>query len=134
MSTMTNQGKVRWKVFEGAMNGDILIDFLKRLIKDSERKIFLILDNLRVHQARKVREWLDDHEQQIEVFYLPSYSPELSPDECLNADLKSAVTSRAPARNKKQLMDAAISHLRKLQNSPARVRRYFKHKPVRYAA
>ena len=134
MSTATNQGKVRWKVFEGAMNADILVDFLKCLIKDSDRKIFLILDNLRVHHARKVREWLDDHERQIEVFYLPSYSPELDPDECLNADLKSAVTSRAPARNKKQLKDAVVSHLRKLQKSPARVRCCFKHKPVRYTA
>jgi transposase len=68
------------------------------------------------------------------VFYLPSYSPELNPDECLNADLKDAVTRRAPARNKTQLKDAAISHLRKLQKSPARVRKYFQHNPVRYAA
>ena len=52
----------------------------------------------------------------------------------MNAHLKRAVRSRAPARNKKQLEDAAISHLRKLQKSPARVRSYFKHKPVRYAA
>jgi transposase len=134
ISTVTNQGKVRWKVFEGAMHADLLVDFFKRLVKDSERKIFLILDNLKVHHARKVKAWLADHEKEIEVFYLPSYSPELNPDECLNADLKQAVTKRAPARSKKQLKDAAVGHLRKLQKSPARVRNYFKHKPVRYAA
>src|SRR5258706_1595107 len=87
ISTVTNQGKVRWMVFDGALNAKILIDFFKRLIKDAQRKVFLILDNLRVHHARLVREWLDEHLDQIEVFYLPSYSPEL-PDECLNADLK----------------------------------------------
>lgn len=102
--------------------------------KDSERKVFLILDNLKVHHARKVKAWLAEHEEAIEVFYLLSYSPELNPDECLNADLKQAVTKRAPARSKKQLKDAAIGHLRKLQKSPARVRSYFKHKPIRYAA
>jgi transposase len=134
ISTVTNQGKVRWKVFEGAMHADLLIDFFKRLIKDADRKVFLILDNLKVHHARKVKAWLADHQGRIEVFYLPSYSPELNPDECLNADLKDAVTRRAPARNKKQLKDAAISHLRKLQKSPARVRKYFQHNPVRYAA
>lgn len=68
------------------------------------------------------------------MFYLPSYNPELSPDECLNADLKEAVTKRAPARSKKQLKEAAIGHLRKLQKSPDRVRKYFEHKPARYAA
>lgn len=134
ISTVTNQGKVRWKIFDGAMNADILIEFFKRLIKDAGRKVFLILDNLRVHHARKVKAWLSEHEEQIEVFYLPSYSPELNPDECLNADLKDGVTRRAPARSKAQLKGAAISHLRKLQKSPHRVRRYFLHKPVQYAA
>ena len=134
ISTVTNQGKVRWKVFEGAMNANVLIDFFKRLSKDADRKVFLILDNLKVHHASKVKDWLADHEEQIEVFYLPSYSPELNPDECLNADLKDGVTRRAPARSKAQLKKAAISHLRKLQKSPRRVRKYFEHKPVRYAA
>ncbi len=115
ISTVTNRGKVRWKIFEGAMHADLLIDFFKRLIKDADRKVFLILDNLKVHHARKVKAWLADHEDGIEVFYLPSYSPELNPDECLNADLKDGVTRRAPARSKGQLKKAAISHLRKLR-------------------
>lgn len=134
ISTVTNQGKVRWKIFEGAMHADLLIDFLKRLVKDSDRKAFLILDNLKVHHARKVKTWLAGQTENIQVFYLPSYSPELNPDECLNADLKDGVTRRAPARSKAQLKQAAIGHLRKLQKSPQRVRNYFKHKPVRYAA
>lgn len=112
ISTVTNQGKVRWKVFEGALNATLLTDFFKRLIKDAGRKVFVILDNLKVHHARVVKQWLALHTEQIEVFYLPSYSPELNPDECLNADLKAAVTTQAPAR----------------------VRKYFQHKPVRYAA
>jgi hypothetical protein len=61
ISTVTNQGKVRWTVFEGAMNADILIDFFKRLTKDADRRVFLILDNLKVRHARKVKDWLADH-------------------------------------------------------------------------
>ena len=61
---------------------------LQRLIKDARRKVFLILDRLPVHRAAMVREWLARHKAQIEVFHLPSYSPELNPDEGLNADLK----------------------------------------------
>jgi transposase len=135
MSTVTNQGKVRWKVFEGAMNTGILLDFPKRLVKDMRRKkVFLILDNLRVHHARPVKAWLAEHIDEIEVFYLPSYSPELNPDEILNADLKAIVAKQAPARTKGHLKKTAISHLRRLQKSPQRVARYFMHKPVRYAA
>lgn len=134
ISTVSNQGKVRWMVFEGALNAKTLIEFLGRLVKDAGHKLFLILDNLRVHHANLVREWLDEHKPQIEVFYLPSYSPELNPDECMNADLKQAVTTKAPARSKGALKRATISHLRKLSKSPERVKKYFQHAPVRYAA
>lgn len=54
-STVMNRGQIRWKVFEGTMNAEILIDFLKRLIKDiRSKKAFLILDNLKVHHAKPV--------------------------------------------------------------------------------
>jgi len=134
ISTVTNQGKVRWMVLNGAMNTDKMIAFLKRLIKDAQRKVFLIVDNLRVHHAKLVKAWLAEHVDQIEVFYLPSYSPELNPDECLNADLKAAVTTQAPVRRKGQLKKATMAHMRKLHNSPVRVMKYFEHRPVRYAA
>lgn len=134
ISAVTNRGKVRWMVFNGGMNTKILLRFFRRLIKVSKRKIFLVLDNLRVHHAKKVREWLSRHEDEIEVFYLPSYSPELNPDEMLNADLKKAVTTKAPAREKGDLKRTTISHLHRLSKSPKRVRSFFMHKPVRYAA
>lgn len=134
ISSVTNQGKVRWMVFGGALNAKILIRFFKRLIQAAQRKIFLILDNLRVHHAKVVREWLAAKVEYLEVFYLPSYSPELNPDECLNADLKQAVTSKAPARSKGQLKKAAVAHLHRLSKSPERIKSYFRHRPVRYAA
>ena len=134
ISAITNQGKVRFRVFEGSMNADILIDFCKRLIKSSRRKVYLILDNLRVHHAKVFKCWLSEHEDEIEVFYLPSYSPELNPDEYLNCDLKAGVHSGKPARDKKQLKKKVISHMRMLQKKPARVAKYFEHRKIRYAA
>ena len=134
ISTITNQGKVRFMVYENAMNADMLIKFLKRLIKDTDRKVFLILDNLRVHHSKVVREWLESHQDEIELFFLPSYSPELNPDEYLNCDLKTGVHSGIPARTSSQLKAKAISHLRKLQKLPARVEKYFRHPKIAYAA
>lgn len=134
ISTVTNKGTMRWKIFEGALNAAILIDFLKRLVKNARRKVYLILDNLRVHHSKPVKAWLAEHEKQIEVFYLPSYSPELNPDEMANADLKQAVTRLAPARTKPQLVKATAQHLRSGQRQPERIKSYFMHVPVRYAA
>ena len=48
--------------------------------------VFLVMDNLKVHHCKPVKEWLEKNKERIEVFYLPSYSPELNPDERLNAD------------------------------------------------
>jgi len=134
ISTVTNKGEMRWKIFDGALNADILIDFLRRLIRDAKQKIFLVLDNLKVHHAKPVKAWLEANKAYIEVFYLPSYSPELNPDEMANADLKQAVTKLAPARTKLQLVKATSSHLRSVQRQPERIRKYFEHEPVRYAA
>ena len=134
ISTVTNKGQMRWKAFDGALNSDILIDFLRRLVKDASRKIYLILDNLRVHHSKPVKAWLAEHKHEIEVFYLPSYSPELNPNEMANADLKQAVTKLAPARTKLQLVKATARHLRSVQRQPERIKSYFEHAPVRYAA
>lgn len=134
ISAVTNQGKVRFRLFEGGMNADVLIDFMMRLLKDAKRKVYLILDNMRVHHAKPVKEWLKEHKKMIEVFYLPAYSPELNPDEYLNCDLKAGVHSGVPARSKDQLKAKASNHMRMLQRKPSRVRKYFKHEKIRYAA
>ena len=134
ISAITNQGKVRFMMYRDAMNSELLIKFMTRLIKDAGRKVFLILDNLRVHHGKNVKQWLGEHKDQIEVFYLPSYSPELNPDEYLNSNLKTKVHSGIPIRNRKDLEMKTRSFMRTLMKRPAHVRSYFKHPKVDYAA
>ena len=134
IATVTNQGKTRWMIIDEAFNSDRLIEFLEALIKDASRKVFLILDNLRVHHSKPVKAWLAERTAQIEVFYLPSYSPELNPEERLNGDLKQAMGKRAPVRTKAKLREAANEHMTQLERSPERVRAYFQDPVVKYAA
>ncbi len=133
ISTVTNQGKVRFMIYQESMSSKVLIKFMKRLIMNANRKILLILDNLRVHHSRLVKEWLANHVEEIEIFYLPAYSPELNPDEYLNCDLKAGVHSKPPARNMQGLKNRVTSHMMKLQKLPARVAKYFKHPKIAYA-
>jgi len=112
ISVVNNKGAMRWMVFHGALNSQLLIKFLKRLVRSAPRKVFLILDNLRVHHSRQVKAWLERNSQAIECFFLPSYSPELNPVELANASLKHAVTTHAPARKKGQMEKVASKHLR----------------------
>ena len=134
LSAVANKGELRWMVADGAVNAPTFIRFLRRLIRDARRKVFLILDRLKAHRAHLTRDWLAAHRSEIEVFYLPPYSPELNPDEGVNADLKQAVPRKAPARSKQQLKRAAISHMRRLSKRPKRIRAIFRHQQFRYAA
>jgi transposase len=134
ISAVTNRGELRWMVVDGAVKAPTLIRFLRRLIREARRKVFLILDRLKVHRARLTRDWLAEHRTDIELHYLPSYSPELNPDEGVNADLKHAVPRKAPARSRRQLKRATISHMRSLSKRPKRIRAIFQHQQFRYAA
>ena len=73
------------------------------MVKETDRKVFLLSDNLRVHHSKKVRAWLAKHKDEIEVFYLPPYAPEYNPDENLNAHLKTGLSKRAMPRTEKEL-------------------------------
>jgi hypothetical protein len=73
-----------------------------------------------------------DH--QIEVFCLPSHSPERSPDEYLTADLKAGVHGGRPPRDGKGLVRNVLHHLRMLQHRPDRTLKYFEHPCIRHAA
>ncbi|MCC6839103.1 MAG: IS630 family transposase [Flavobacteriales bacterium] len=134
ISVVTNKGAMRWMVFRKALNAKLLIKFLKRLIKDAPSKIFLVLDNLKVHHSKPVKAWLEKNEEAIECFFLPSYSPELNPVELANASLKHAVTTHAPARRKGQMEKVASNHLRHLQRNPKIVQNFFQKDSVKYAA
>ncbi|MCL2591387.1 MAG: IS630 family transposase [Betaproteobacteria bacterium] len=84
VSAINNRGLVRFKLIEGAMNRELLIEFMQALIEDSGQKVFLLLDNLKVHQSFKVKDWLNENKERIEVFYLPPYSLETNPDKYLS--------------------------------------------------
>ncbi len=134
IATVTNQGKTRWMIIDEAFDAERLIEFLQALIKDAGKKVFLILDNLRVHHSKRVKAWVAEHKEQIELFYLPSYSPELNPEERLNADLKQEMGKRVPVRTKAKLREAANDHMTMLGQTPERVISYFQDRRVRYAA
>ena len=134
IATVTNQGKTRWMIIDEAFDAEKLIEFLQALIKDAGKKVFLILDNLRVHHSKLVKAWVAERKEQIELFYLPSYSPELNPEERLNADLKQEMDKRVPIRTKTRLREAANNHMTMLGQTPERVISYFHDRRVRYAA
>jgi len=134
ISSVTNQGKVRFMIYKGGMNAQMFIKFLRQLTKGASKKIYLIVDNLRVHHSKMVKSWVEKQKDNLELYYLPSYSPDLNPDEYLNCDLKYGLSEKPSPKTEKQLKTNVRSHMKMLQNRPSRVKKYFNHPSIKYAA
>lgn len=134
IASIDNQGTVRFMLYTQTLSAQVFIAFLKRLIQKRQRKLLWIVDRHPVHRSGAVQQWLAEHEQAIELLYLPPYSPQLNPAEYLNCDVKQGVHAKPPTRNQAQLEQRVSSHLHKLQKLPGRIVRYFKHPAIAYAA
>ena len=133
VSAISNQGLLRFKVQDKPMNQSSFIEFLENLIADEHRKIFLIVDNLRVHKSRAVTNWAEEHKDRIELFFLPPYSPEINPDEYVNRALKTEIRSRAPAAID-SLKQRTLRFMAKMSRSVRNIKKIFENEHVRYAA
>jgi transposase len=134
ISSISNRGTLRFMVFAEQFNSDVMIRFLKRLLKQMQRKIFLIVDGHPVHRSQAVKKFVADKKDRLRIFQLPAYSPELNPDEMLNQDVKTNAVRRKPAVNQSGMLHNLRSYLYSRQRRPEVVRHYFQAPTVRYAA
>ena len=132
ISAINAQGTCRFMCYEDSMTQQRFIEFMARLVHDSDRKVLFIVDNLRVHHGKKVQEWLDKHTDEIEVFYTSPYSPEINPDEYLNHNLKQCVHSGILPHTKTDILKKTHSFMRTLQKNADKVTSLFKHKRLDY--
>ena len=119
ISAISSQGSVRFMVYQDAMNQQRLIRFMERLMRTSEQKVFLILDNLKVHHGKLAAAWLKKNKEKMEVFFLPPYAPEYNPDEYLNHALKISVHSGQLPYTAEDISHKIQSFMRRLQHHPS---------------
>jgi transposase len=134
LSTITNRGDLCFMLFKERFNGPMFLRFLRRLLRQRRRKVFLIMDRHPVHRAAAVKRWLGCHADRLRLFLLPGYSPDLNPDEYLNQDVKTNALGRRRPSDLPMLMRNVRSYLWSTQRQPEIVQSYFHAEPVRYAA
>lgn len=132
MSAISTKGRMHFMVFTETFDADVMCRFLDRLAGHFTCKVHLVLDGHSAHRSRKVRTWLADHPDRIELHFLPAYSPELNPDELVNADLKRSLPMRHRARDRAQLAAETRRFFHRRQRQPHIVRGYFGGPHVRY--
>ena len=130
--TMDQQRLIRFMVYQDTMDQQRLIRFMERLIRASKQKVFLVLDNLKVHHGKLAAAWLEKHKENIEVFFLPPYAPEYNPDEYLNHALKISVHSGLLPYTAQDISHKIHSFMRKLLHHPSIVSNFFPHPLLSY--
>jgi transposase len=134
ISTITNEGAVHFLTYKETMTAALFITSLEGLLRETTRKVFLIVDRLRAHEAKAVEDWVAERSDRIEWFFLPRYAPELNADEYLNNDLKGSINADGLPGNKEELRSRMERFMSKLRHLPEHVRNYFRHPCVQYAA
>jgi transposase len=134
ISAISNEGTVQFMTYSGMLTAAVFLQFLQRLVAPARRKILLIADRLQAHKTPEVQIWLAEHASQIEVFYLPAYSPEMNPVEYLNNDMKATVNEAGLPENRSALKTRVETFMNKLATVPSHLISYFLHPWAQYAA
>ncbi|MFF3535837.1 IS630 family transposase [Streptomyces sp. NPDC002466] len=132
MSAISTKGRMHFMVFTESFDAKAMCRFLDRLAGHFDHKVHLIVDRHPAHRSKTVRTWLADHKDQIELHFLPSYSPEPNPDELVNADLKRSLPHTHRARNQAEPATETRRFFHHRQRRPHIVRGYFGGPHLRY--
>jgi len=125
VSAISMRGDVHWMVHQESMNSALFTEYLDCLIQDIEGKIFLITDRARYHTSKETAGWLEEHRDRIELFFLPSYSPDLNPDEWVWKNVKHDNIYRIVPQHPDELFLAAVHAFHALWKAPEKIRGFF---------
>jgi transposase len=133
VAAISTRGHLRFMVQQGAVTAVVICDFLKKLMHDAQNPVFLIWDGHPTHKSKKVRKCVESFDGKLEVYFLPSYSPELNPTEQVWRSVKNHGIGRKSVFGPDQLKSAVIICLRRMQKIPKIVLAFFKHPECSYA-
>ena len=132
IAAVSTLGQLKFMINKGTTTADVLCDFLKRLMLDSEKPVFLIWDGHPTHKSKKIRECVESFDGKLEIYILPSYSPELNPTEQVWRSVKKHGVGRKTVFGPDQLKSSVIGCLRRLQKIPRIILSFFKDPGCRY--
>ncbi len=134
VSAITNKGALAFMVFQGKFTTPVFVTFMKRLLKQAQGKVYLIVDGHPVHRSRQTKKFVAQNHKRLRLMVMPGYCPELNPDELLNQDVKTNALGKSRPRDKAQMIATVRSHLYRRQKQPQVIKNFFREKHVRYAA
>lgn len=133
ISAVSPQGGLKFAGFEGRMTSLRFVGFLKKLRADTGKPIIVIADNATYHKEGAAKRYLHATPEGIRVEHLPTYSPELNPDEQVWNHLKRRI-GKLFIESKAQMKKEAKAIMLSIQRSESLVLSFFQLKDTQYAA
>ena len=134
LSIITATGDLRDSLEEANINGERYVEFLQQILRDRTRPLIIIADQASFHKSAVVHKFVRAHRTQIRMFFFPTHSPELNPDEQVWNELKHRQLGKQPIKNKTDLKQRIHSILKSLQLKAEKVRSFFQLPDTKYAA
>src|SRR5262249_31618055 len=124
IAAITNYGEAHFLTFPGTLDTPAFLTFLDLLLRETEGEVFLILDNLKVHESAEVTAWVTARAERLALIPLPKYVPERNPTEYLNNDIKEEVNAEGLPVNEQELHSHVDNFLHKVAHWPERIMSY----------
>ena len=131
-SAVNSRGAFWFCVYPGALNAELFVDLLQRMMNRRKKPVHLVLDSLPAHKKANVREYVQSTEGKLRLHFLPGYAPDLNPDELVWSHVKRTGTARRPLQAGEKLDVRIDAELHAVQRNPKLVRSFFQAPPVAY--
>jgi transposase len=125
ISAVTAQGLLRFSTYTGSFTAARFIEFCRKLLADTDRPVYLVVDGHPTHKAKVVKDFVAATEGRLKLFVLPAYSPQLNPDEWVWKNVKHDRVGRTSVTSADEFKAKIVSALRRLQKLPHVVRAFF---------
>jgi len=133
MSVVTAEGKMRYSIEDGTINGQVFIGFMKHLIDNRDRPLILLADHASFHKSKEVRDFVHQHRSKLRIFFLPKHVPEMNPDEQVWNEIKTNNIGKQPIKDKVDLKKRLHTALASLQKKYKRIISFFQLPDTKYA-
>ena len=134
LSIITATGELHYSLEAKTINGERYVEFLQQILHGRTRPLIVIADQASFHKSATFCEFVRAHRTQIRMFFFPTHSPELNPDEQVWNELKHRQLGKQPIKNKADLKKRIRSILKTLQHKAKKVQSFFQLPDTKYAA
>jgi transposase len=131
-SAVNAKGGFWFCTYAGALNAELFIVLLRKMMRHRRRPVHLVIDGLPAHKKACVREYVASTKGKLTLHFLPGYAPDLNPDELVWSHVKRTGVARRPLQKGEKLEEKINNQLSEIQNQPDLVRSFFNAPTVAY--